>query len=97
MGVPAFFKWLITRYPKVVIDSVEELSNESQLNDLTKHLRTDDFDGEVPPIDNFYLDMNGIIHPCCHPINKVFLILFSLNLQLKRKCSIIYLNILINL
>ena len=96
MGVPAFFKWLITRYPKVVIDSVEHLSNENQFNNLTKHLRSDDFDVEVPQIDNFYLDMNGIIHPCCHPINKVILNLLSHNLQLKRKCLTIYSNIQIN-
>lgn len=71
MGVPAFFKWLISRYPKVVIESVENISNDNEINKLTKHLRTDDFESSVPDVDNFYLDMNGIIHPCCHPMNKV--------------------------
>ena len=58
MGVPVFFKWLITRYPKILLKKIDETNTN-----------IDNID-----IDNLYLDLNGIIHPCCHPVNLVILI-----------------------
>ncbi len=85
MGVPAFFRWLSVRYPKVVINalSVDEL--EFLYNDFKKSddpneidLLDGDLEGEIqkrikannPEFDNLYLDLNGIIHPCTHPPDK---------------------------
>ena len=64
MGVPTLFKWLVSKYPKAISDCVEE--NGTYVDDVY-----------VPPdvsapnpngieFDNFYLDMNGIIHNCSH-------------------------------
>ncbi|CAK72331.1 unnamed protein product (macronuclear) [Paramecium tetraurelia] len=53
MGVPAFFRWLCARNPKALLEVLEN-SDESCLSNN-------------PDIDNLYLDMNGIIHPCSHP------------------------------
>ena len=97
MGVPAFFRWLTIRYPKVVIDALnaEDLeafdeeyrkeqargdANEIALEDedpmaiatrMNQKAKTNERARESnPAIDNLYLDMNGIIHPCCHPVDK---------------------------
>ena len=105
MGVPAFFRWLTVRYPKVVIDALqeddlevyaEEFAREKQANKKASdpneiNLQDEDEDQALriatsqnrarqekeslqekikknnPEVDNLYLDMNGIIHPCAHP------------------------------
>lgn len=80
MGVPALFRWLSAKYPKIVEPVVEVKPAPPPSND------NGDGDAmEQPPVpvnmldpnpngvefDNLYLDMNGIIHPCCHPENQV--------------------------
>ena len=68
MGVPAFFRWLTLRYPKIVIEAREDLDIGFDINKAIE-----DNYGEkrmMPLIDNLYLDMNGIIHPCAHPEDR---------------------------
>ena len=38
----------------------------------------------IPPIDNFYLDMNGIIHPCTHGNNEQEITLLDETIMFKK-------------
>jgi len=64
MGVPGFIFWLQTK----ILDAMKRNSR----NDMTVLLPIPSNDILVEKvigkqIDNFYIDLNGLIHPCCHP------------------------------
>ncbi|KAK2996638.1 hypothetical protein RJ639_024933 [Escallonia herrerae] len=63
MGVPSFYRWLVNKYPNIVVNAKEERG---------EGLDTSLENPNGMEFDNLYLDMNGIIHPCFHPEDEEF-------------------------
>lgn len=66
MGVPALFRWLSKKYPKIISSVIEEKNEVNGVQypvDTTKP----NINGET---DHLYLDFNGIVHNCSHPEDK---------------------------
>jgi len=73
MGVPALFRWLSKKYPKIITPVIEEKPQEFDNGDGTKTKLAVDMSKPNPngeEFDNLYLDMNGIVHPCSHPEDR---------------------------
>jgi 5'-3' exoribonuclease 2 len=68
MGVPAFYRWLSEKYPKIVSAVLEKRNEVIEGTAIPLNLLEDNPNGVE--YDNLYVDMNGLIHPCSHPEDR---------------------------
>jgi len=68
MGVPAFYRWLSEKYPKIVQDMLEKRNAVVDGVEIPLNLLEPNPNGME--YDNLYIDLNGLIHPCSHPEDR---------------------------
>jgi 5'-3' exoribonuclease 2 len=68
MGVPALFRWLSKKYPKIINPVIEEQPYEIDGVEYPVDAAKPNPNGEE--MHNLYLDFNGIVHACSHPEDK---------------------------
>ncbi|KAI3855950.1 hypothetical protein MKX03_019294 [Papaver bracteatum] len=77
MGVPSFYRWLVHRYPDVIVNAKEARATGNEV------INTSDPNPNGIEFDNLYLDMNGIIHSCFHPEeDQVYILLVVLSIYI---------------